>query len=128
MITIDYRDRRPIYQQLISNIEDLAARGLMPPNTQLPSVRALALELAINPNTISRAYVELERRGVIYSVPGKGTFISDNSSKIKEARSEEISAQLQDLIHQAQQIGITKEELKEQIEKFYTETEVDHND
>ena len=67
MIKIDYRDARPIYEQVVDGIEGLALRGALPADTQLPSVRQLAMELSINPNTIQRAYGELERRGVIYA-------------------------------------------------------------
>ena len=62
MIKIDYRDARPIYEQVVDGIEGLALRGALPADTQLPSVRQLAMELSINPNTIQRAYGELERR------------------------------------------------------------------
>lgn len=69
MIKIDYRDARPIYEQVVDGIEGLALRGALPADTQLPSVRQLAMELSINPNTIQRAYGELERRGVIDLLP-----------------------------------------------------------
>ena len=72
MIKIDYRDARPIYEQVVDGIEGLALRGALPADTQLPSVRQLAMELSINPNTIQRAYGELERRGVIYAAKGRG--------------------------------------------------------
>ncbi len=65
MITVDYRDRRPLFEQIIENVEHLAAQGLLSPGEQIPSVRQLARDLSINPNTIQRAYSELERRGVI---------------------------------------------------------------
>ena len=71
MIKIDYRDARPIYEQVVDGIEGLALRGALPADTQLPSVRQLAMELSINPNTIQRAYGELERRGVIYAAKGR---------------------------------------------------------
>ena len=72
MIKIDYRDPRPIYEQVVDGIEELALRGALPADTQIPSVRQLAMELSINPNTIQRAYGELERRGVIYAAKGRG--------------------------------------------------------
>ena len=76
MITIDYKDRRPLYQQLMEKIEELALNGLIQADEQLPSVRSLAVELAINPNTIQRAYGELEKKGIVYSVPGRGSFLA----------------------------------------------------
>ena len=78
MILIDYRDRRPIYEQVVEKMADLMIRGILPQDSQLPSVRSLATDLAINPNTIQRAYVELERQGYIYSVKGKGSYVAEN--------------------------------------------------
>ena len=65
MFSIDYRSRTPIYRQIIDNVENLAARGVLQPDGQLPSVRSLAVELSINPNTIAKAYSELEAKGII---------------------------------------------------------------
>ena len=67
MLSIDLKSRTPLYQQIIANIEELVARGIWAQDMPLPSVRQLAVELAINPNTIQRAYAELEAHGVIYS-------------------------------------------------------------
>ena len=72
MILLDYKDRRPIYEQVVAKLEELMLLGVMKENEPLPSVRSLAMELSINPNTIQRAYVELERQGYIYTVKGKG--------------------------------------------------------
>ena len=71
MILLDYKDRRPIYEQVVAKLEELMLLGVMKENEPLPSVRSLAMELSINPNTIQRAYVELERQGYIYTVKGK---------------------------------------------------------
>jgi GntR family transcriptional regulator len=85
MFVIDYKSRIPLYRQIIDNVERLAARGLLPPDSQLPSVRALAMELSINPNTIARAYGELETRGIIYALPGRGNFIAGDSLAVRAA-------------------------------------------
>ena len=79
MILIDYSERRPIYEQVAEKIAELIIRGVLPPESQLPSVRSLAMDLSINPNTIQRAYQELERKGYTYSVPGKGSFVSQKT-------------------------------------------------
>ena len=71
MILLDYKDRRPIYEQVVAKLEELMLLGVMKENEPLPSVRSFAMELSINPNTIQRAYVELERQGYIYTVKGK---------------------------------------------------------
>ena len=78
MIILDYRDRRPIYEQVISRFQELMLTGALEKDSQLPSVRSLAMELSINPNTIQRAYAELERQGYIYSIKGEGNFVADN--------------------------------------------------
>ena len=74
MILIDYKDRRPLYEQIVEKLSDLMVRGILEQDSQLPSVRSLATELSMNPNTIQRAYAELERQGYIYSVKGQGQF------------------------------------------------------
>ena len=78
MILIDYKDRRPLYEQIVEKLSDLMVRGILEQDSQLPSVRSLATELSMNPNTIQRAYAELERQGYIYSVKGRGSFVADN--------------------------------------------------
>ena len=79
MIVLDYRDSRPLYEQVAERLRELMFKGALPQDAQLPSVRSLATDLSINPNTIQRAYTELERQGYIYSIKGKGSFVADNS-------------------------------------------------
>lgn len=81
MIVLDYRDRRPLYEQVTEKLEELMFTGVLPPDSRLPSVRNMATELSINPNTIQRAYAELERQGYIYSIQGKGSFVADGIRK-----------------------------------------------
>lgn len=76
MIVLDYRDSRPLYQQVKDSLRRMMLTGLLEPDEKLPSVRSLATQLAINPNTIQRAYAELEAEGYIYSVAGRGSFVS----------------------------------------------------
>ena len=92
LITIDLQDRSPIYLQLINKIEMMASRGFLAPNEQLPPVRSLAVELSINPNTIQRAYSELEKKGVIYTVPGKGCFVSPSTDTLLNRKKQELLA------------------------------------
>nr|WP_297176985.1 GntR family transcriptional regulator [uncultured Agathobaculum sp.] len=112
MIRIDYRDGRPIYEQVVDQVESLALRGALPSGSQLPSVRQLAVELSINPNTIQRAYAELERRGVIYAAKGRGNFISDDISVLRTRRLDEIGAQIGALAAQARALGATDAQLQ----------------
>lgn len=77
MIQLNYRDTRPFYQQIKDNIRQLVVSRAISEHEKLPSVREMASTLAINPNTIQRAYRELENEGYIYTIPGKGTFVSE---------------------------------------------------
>ena len=79
MIVLDYQDRRPIYEQVTDKFQILILNGVLPPGSQMPSVRQLATELSVNPNTIQRAYMELEKLGLIYPVKGRGNFVADSS-------------------------------------------------
>lgn len=117
MIKIDYRDPRPIYEQVVDGIEELALRGALPADTQIPSVRQLAMELSINPNTIQRAYGELERRGVIYAAKGRGNFISDNMEALRADRLQEIGAQIGALADRARTLGASEDQLHGWLEK-----------
>ena len=118
MIILDYRDRRPIYEQVISRFQELMLTGALEKDSQLPSVRSLAMELSINPNTIQRAYTELERQGYIYSIKGKGSFVADNGH-VKEAGRQEVLQRQVDLAKEACALGVTKEQLWEQIVRIY---------
>jgi GntR family transcriptional regulator len=122
MITVDMRDRKPIYEQLIDNIRTLAVQGHLKPDEHLPSVRQLAAELAINPNTIQKAYAELERQNVIYSLPGRGNFISpDIGSVAKQERQRQLEA-LGVLLRQAQNAGVEKSEIQKLLDAVYSES------
>ena len=122
MITEDMRDRKPIYEQLIDNIRTLAVQGHLKPDEHLPSVRQLAAELAINPNTIQKAYAELERQNVIYSLPGRGNFISpDIGSVAKQERQRQLEA-LGVMFRQAQNAGVEKSEIQTLLDTVYNES------
>lgn len=88
MIVIDYHDKRPIYEQIVDRFQMLILNGGLEPDEQLPSVRSLAVELSINANTIQRAYSELERRGLIYSIKGRGNFVSSQKEVVIEQQEE----------------------------------------
>ena len=110
MVKIDYRDARPIYEQVADDIEELALRGALPADTQLPSVRQFAMELSINPNTIQRAYGELERRGVIYAAKGRGNFVSDVGTR-RDERLREVGAEISALASKARSLGADEAQL-----------------
>ena len=124
MITIDYKDRRPLYQQIMDKIEEAAVRGLIKPDEQLPSGRSLAADLAINPNTIQRAYAELEKKGITYSVPGKGSFLAKSQNSILQERTSEIKTGLGDLVKESKQLGITQDFFQGMVEEIWQSSPV----
>ena len=127
MIILDYKDRRPIYEQVAEKLEELMLLGILGENEPLPSVRSLAMELSINPNTIQRAYGELERQGYIYTVKGKGSFVAENSV-MKEKRKKDLLIQVSELIDEAIRLGISGEEIKNMVEIQYQAAEGEGGD
>ncbi len=113
MIHLDFRDTRSIYAQVYDTFREQIARGILQPGEKLPSVRELAATLAINPNTIQRAYRELEERGWISSVPGKGSFVREN----KAADPAPLLQQFDALTKQLLDTGLTREELSERVRR-----------
>lgn len=109
MILLDYKDRRPIYEQVSEKLKELMMCGALEQNSQLPSVRTLATDLSINPNTIQRAYAELERQGFIYSVKGKGSFVADTAS-IRSLKNDEMKKTLKDWVVEAKRAGLKEDE------------------
>ena len=116
MISLNYRDARPIYEQIKNGLKRLMVSGAMKKGDKLPSVRALATELAINPNTIQKAYTELENEGYIYSVPGRGSFAS-GEVKADEHRREELKQRIRALAAELRFMGVGKEELASLLEE-----------
>ena len=110
MIPIDLMDARPIYEQVTERFKLLILRGIIKADEKIPSVRNLAVELPINPNTIQRAYAELEKQGYIYTVKGKGNF-AVGAEKLLPAYREEILQRLREICKQAEEIGMTREEM-----------------
>ncbi len=110
MIAINFRDARPIYEQVRDGFRQLILSGALPTDTKMPSVRELAASLAINPNTIQRAYRELEAEGYICSVPGKGSFVRERS-EAAAARKAELLEQLGALSRELKLLGASEEEL-----------------
>ena len=110
MIVLDYRDSRPLYQQVKDSLRRMMLTGLLEPDEKLPSVRSLATELAINPNTIQRAYAELEAEGYIYSVAGRGSFVSAGDGEHLR-RIAELTGRLVPLLEELKSLGYTREQL-----------------
>ena len=108
----------PIYVQLMEQIRRAVAGGVLPPGEQLPSVRDLALQLSINPNTISRVYQELEREGVVYTLRGRGTFVSAPASTLTDQdRLRRLGEAVEKLFVEAYHLRCTPEEVLEAVKK-----------
>lgn len=120
MFTLNFQSREPIYEQLCKNVVRMVALGVLKPEDKLPPVRTLAAEQGINPNTVSKAYQLLERDGVIYSVVGRGSFISADTTAViqkKELAREELSAS----VKKALEAGLSKEEIVDITQSIFDE-------
>lgn len=115
MINLDYQSRTPIYEQIISEIERYVSLGILKPKEQLMSIREMATTLGINPNTVKKAYSELENRGVIVTISTKGTFISENITQVVDLKVDEILEQIRNNIMELEKLGISKEEILKRI-------------
>lgn len=114
MININFRDSRPIYEQVKTTLRKLIVSGAMSPDEKLPSVRELASQLAINPNTIQRAYRELEQEGYIISIPGKGNY-ANLSAQVDEGRKKELLTAMDEIVAELLYLGVTPDELDRRI-------------
>lgn len=117
MITLDYRDRRPLYEQVAERFRELLFQGVLEPDEKMPSVRSLATDLSINPNTIQRAYAELERQGLIYSVKGRGSFVAD-TGRLRAGRLMEWEKEFDRLMEEGRGLGLTWEEMIRRISQY----------
>ena len=110
MLSISYKDPRPIYEQVRDGLRQLILTGAIAPGEKLPSVRELASQLAINPNTIQRAYAELESEGYTYSIAGKGSFAAPRT-EADEARKAELKEKFRALAAELHDLGVSTEML-----------------
>lgn len=109
MILLDYKDSRPIYEQVVEKLQELMLLGILEEDSQMPSVRSLATELSINPNTIQRAYGELERRGCLYTIKGRGSFVG-SIRRLKEEKRDGLTVKMRELAKEAAGLGMTENE------------------
>lgn len=117
MIIIDYKDTRPIYEQIVERFKTLILKGVLKADEQMPSVRSLAMELSINPNTIQKSYAELERQGYIYSVKGRGNFVSAGENLLLEKQMD-YRKQIVTLVREAIDFGVCKEDILRDIQEM----------
>lgn len=124
MIVLNFKDPRPISEQVVCRFEELILRGIMTEGEAMPSVRSLAMELSINPNTIQKAYQELERRGIIDIVKGKGSYVA-SVERLKQNKQAAFYSQFEKSLEEAAILGISEEELIEAIRKFNMGRKID---
>ncbi|MBM6855009.1 GntR family transcriptional regulator [Mediterraneibacter glycyrrhizinilyticus] len=118
MITIDYQSKLPLYEQIAERFQTLILRGVLPPDRQMPSVRSLAVELSINPNTIQKAYSFLEQQGYIYSVKGRGNYVSDITA-LAEQKKKNILKEAERLLSCGKEMGVSRSEYSAVLDRLY---------
>ncbi len=123
MILLDYRDKRPIYEQIVDKLEWLIMGGGLEANYKMPSVRSLAMELSVNPNTIQRAYAQLEQDGYIYTVSGRGSFVA-HECEWRSGKVAELTRELQEVLIKAKEAGVTLKKAQEIADEIYKEAKV----
>lgn len=123
MITLDYADKRPLYEQTKEKLRELIITGILKPHDKIPSVRELASSLSINPNTIQKAYRELEQEGYIYSVAAKGNYVSprENTNAVNSARTEELRESFKAILSEMKFLGMSMEDALRLAEEVFGE-------
>ena len=119
MIVIDYQNRKPIYEQIVERFQTLIITGAIEPDSQMPSVRSLAVDLSINPNTIQKAYSVLEQEGYIYPVKGRGNFVSGNS-ELKVKKQEAFFVSLEGLVKKGKELDVKREIFLQKAEEYFS--------
>lgn len=119
LLTVDKYSRIPIYEQIVEQVEMHVALGDLAPEDQLPSVRALLVELSVNPNTLQKAYTELERRGLCYTVPGIGRFIAPNAAGKLRSRRQTLLMNIAEETIQLAQAGIPLDDILTTVKSAY---------
>jgi len=125
MILLDYRDKRPIYEQVVEKLERLIVSGGLEPLTKMPSVRSLAMELSVNPNTVQRAYAQLEQDGYLYTVSGRGTFVTAEN-EWRENKQGKVLKEWKNMTLQAKEAGIGMEQLQKALQEVFEESNTDN--
>lgn len=129
LFQVDMKSRKSIYEQVVDNVKELIVTGLLPAESKLPSVRELSRTLTVNPNTIQKAYRELEHQGFIYTVNGRGSFVKEREEmRFDEKRIGEVSEDLKFAVRELMFMGVTSDEVKEKVDEVYGEggEEIDH--
>ncbi len=117
MLYIDIMSRTPVYEQIIEQIEKRIGRGLLKEGDQLPSVRSLSIELSVNPNTIQKAYAELDAKGIISSVPGKGCYVLPGAGDILKGIAKKRLSEITSITAELLLAGVTREEIIDAVNR-----------
>lgn len=123
MVNIDYRDGRSVHEQIEDGFRNLIVKGILKPDDQLPSVRELSISLTVNPNTVQKAYKGLETDGYIYSVKGKGNFVSAAKDIRETQGTDALYETLKEAVSELMFLGEDKEKIKNLIENIYSQKE-----
>lgn len=123
MINLDYKDGRTLHEQIESGFKELIINGILQADEQLPSVRELSVSLTVNPNTVQRAYKQLEIDGYIYSVKGKGNFVAPIQGKMDEKKADELYSDLTSIVKELMFMGEEKKTVENIINNIYEERE-----
>lgn len=122
MIVLDLRDKRPIYEQVVEKLSQLIVCGVLEADSKLPSVRSLAIDLSVNPNTIQRAYAQLEQDGYLYTITGRGNFVAESSSW-KKGRMTLVENDLRQALKEARQTGMSRESVESIVSEIWTDAD-----
>ncbi|MGN1351086.1 MAG: GntR family transcriptional regulator [Anaerovoracaceae bacterium] len=122
MFQLDLKSRKSIYEQVVDNVKEMIITGVLPSETRLPSVREMSKTLTVNPNTVQKAYRELEHQGYIYTVAGLGCFVTvREEQEIDKKRVEQIMEELVSLIRELMYLGVSPGEIRKKIDEIYAE-------
>ncbi|GEN46576.1 GntR family transcriptional regulator [Alkalibacillus haloalkaliphilus] len=127
-ILLNPTSNKPIYEQIIQQVKERILQGVVVAGDKVPSVRELSAQLTVNPNTVSKAYKELEREGIFVTFRGKGTFINEDVHElVQEKEVEHLKEQAEKLVQSAKQAGVSKEEMKQWIDEIFQKGGGDHD-
>ncbi len=120
LFALDYTEKKALYEQVKDKMKDLIVNGILQENEQLPSVRELSMHLTVNPNTIQKAYKDLETEGYIYSVQGKGNFVAKQSAANRDEKCTALYRQMEELVRELIFVGETEETVQNRLKQFFS--------
>ena len=124
MISVNKQSPIPFYEQIKNQVLTLIRLGVLAPGAQIPSIRSVSAETGVNVNTVKKAFAELEMSGVIYTVPGLGSFVSEQALE-NSAITQKVKSDISEILERAKSIGVSKEEIFEIIENIHKEEKYD---